>query len=118
MKTKNLFNLVLILTAVLALSFTSCKKETLDTGTADPATLKQLSADENDVQNVMNDAEGDITSVMSNNGGNFKSTEWLPCHATIDSLAKENDTISIFITYNGLSCNGKLNKTGQIETYQ
>jgi hypothetical protein len=115
MKTRTLFNLALILTAALALTFVSCKKDNLDTGTADPATLKQLSADENDVQDAMNDAEGDITSVMSNNGGNFKSTEWLPCHATVDSLSKENDTITIYITYNGLTCNGKLNKTGKIE---
>jgi len=114
MKTKNLIQLSVILVAAIALSFTSCKKDAIDKGTADPASLVQLSADENNVENVMNDAEGDITSVMSNNG-NLKSTAWLPCNATLDSLAVANDSLTMYITYNGLTCNGKSNRTGQIE---
>ena len=115
MKTKNLFRLGVILVSAITLTFTSCKKDNLDTGTADPATLKQLSADENQVDGVMNDAEIDITSTLSNNFTGLKSTEGLPCNATIDSLKKANDTIAIYITYKGLTCNGKVNRTGQIE---
>jgi hypothetical protein len=115
MKTKNLFQLAIILVSAITLTLTSCKKDNLDQGAADPTTLKQLSADENDVEGIMNDAEGDVTSVMSNNGGGLKSTEWLPCHATVDSLAITNDTVTIFITYNGLTCNGRQNRTGKIE---
>ncbi len=114
MKTKNLIQLSVILVSAIALSFTSCKKDAIDKGTADPASLVQLSSDENNVEGVMNDAEGDITSVMSNNAG-LKSTAWLPCNATLDSLAVANDTVTMYITYNGLTCNGKHNRTGQIE---
>jgi|APDOM4702015159_1054818.scaffolds.fasta_scaffold31920_1 hypothetical protein len=115
MKTKNLFQLAMILLATLALTFASCKKDDLDKGKADPASMEQLSADENNVESIMNDAESDITSVMSNNSGNFKSTAWLPCNATLDSLAVANDTVTLYITYNGLNCNGTRNRTGKIE---
>ena len=115
MKTKNLFQLAIILVSAIALTFTSCKKDNLNTGNADPTSLVQLTADENSVDGILKDAEGDVTSVLSNNGSGLKSTEWLPCHATVDSLAKVNDTVTIYITYNGLTCNGKQNRTGQIE---
>ncbi len=115
MKTKNFFRLGVILVSVMTLTFTSCKKDNLDTGTADPATLKQLSTDENDVDGIMNDAESDVNAVLSNDATGFKSTEGLPCNTTIDSLAKANDTIVIYITYNGLTCNGKVNRSGKIE---
>ncbi len=114
MKTKNLIQLAVILVSLLTITFSSCKKDDLNQGKADPASLNQLSADENDVESIMNDAESDITSVMTNNG-NFKSTAWLPCNATVDSLAVVNDTNTYYITYNGLSCNGRRNRTGKIE---
>lgn len=115
MKTKIHFRLAFILITSLALSFASCKKDNLDTGAADPATLKQLSTDENDVDGIMNDAEDDITAVLTNDFTGLKSSEVLKCNTTIDSLAKENDTVTIFITYNGLTCNGKVKRTGKIE---
>lgn len=115
MKTKTLSNLAIILASAIALTFSSCAKDDLSMGTADPSSLEQLSADENNVENILNDAEGDITSVLSNNGNGLKSTAWLPCNATVDSTAKINDSITIYITYNGLTCNGKRNRTGKIE---
>jgi hypothetical protein len=114
MKTKNLIHVAMILVAVAALMLTSCKKENINDGKANPASMEQLSADENNVENIMNDAENDVSSVMSNNG-NYKSTEFLPCNATLDSLAVANDTVTMYITYNGLSCNGNRNRTGKIE---
>jgi len=104
----------MILVAAAALALTSCKKENINDGTANPASMEQLSADENNVENIMNDAENDVSSVMSNNG-NYKSTEFLPCNATLDSLAVVNDTVTMYITYNGLNCNGTRNRTGKIE---
>ncbi|MFA5972811.1 MAG: hypothetical protein WC780_10710 [Lentimicrobiaceae bacterium] len=115
MKTKNFFRLAVIMVSVIALTFTSCKKDDLNQGTTDPAALEQLAVDENDVEGIMNDAETDITSTLAGNSSGFKSTEGLPCNATIDSLANANDTITIYITYNGLTCNHRLNKTGKIE---
>ncbi len=107
--------MAIILVSAIALTFTSCAKDDLTQGTSDPSTLEQLSADENNVDNIMKDVESDITSVMSNNSGSFKSTAWLPCNANVDSLAVKNDTITIFITYNGLTCDNKRNRTGKIE---
>jgi len=115
MKTKKLQNLAIILVSAIALTFTSCAKDDLSQGTADPATLEQLSADENDVDNVLKDSESDITSLMSDRSGGFKSTAWRPCGATIDSLAIAKDSIIIRITFNGLTCNEKNNRTGKIE---
>jgi hypothetical protein len=115
MKTKNLIQLGVILMTSLALTFTSCKKDNIEENKADPSSMQQLSADENNVENIMNDADNDVTSVMSNNGNSLKSTGWLPCNATVDSLAVANDTVTIYITYNGLNCNGTRNRTGQIE---
>lgn len=114
MKTKNLIQFAVVLVSAITLTLTSCKKDDLNTGTANPESLKQLSADENDVESIMNDAEGDVSNVMSN-GGNFKSTAWLPCNATLDSLAVANDTVTMYITYNGLTCNNKRMRTGKIE---
>ena len=115
MKTKKLIRLSIVLLSVVAFTFTSCKKDDLSNGKANPASLVQLTADENEVENVMNDAEGDISSVMANPGGGYKSGNMLPCNTTIDSLAVANDTITIFITYNGPNCSGRLIRTGKIE---
>jgi hypothetical protein len=115
MKTKKFPNLAIILVSAIVLTFASCAKDDLNQGLADPSSLEQLSVDENNVENILNDAEGDITSVLSNNGNGLKSTAWLPCNATVDSTAKINDSITIYITYNGLTCNGKRNRTGKIE---
>jgi phage-related protein len=115
MKTKTLFYLAVILISSVVLTFTSCAKEDLTSGPANTESLTQLSIDENNVENIFKDVEGDITSVLSNNGSGLKSTAWLPCNATVDSSARINDSITIYITYNGLTCNGKYNRTGKIE---
>lgn len=115
MKTKNLILLALVMIAALAFTFTSCKKDDLNNGTANPESLKQLSADENNIENIMNDAVSDISSIMSNNGGLYKSTAFLPCNATVDSVSILNDTITLYVTYDGLNCNNTRNRTGKIE---
>jgi len=115
MKTKKFSNLAIILVSAIVLTFASCTKDDLSQGTADTSSLEQLSADETNVESVLKDAESDITSVMSNNSGSFKSTSWRPCGASIDSLAIANDTITIRITFNGLTCNDKRSRTGKIE---
>ena len=50
MKTKNLIQLGVILMASLALTFTSCKKDNIEENKADPSSMQQLSADENNVE--------------------------------------------------------------------
>ena len=115
MKTKKIFHLAVILVSAIALTFTSCAKEDLSPTDANPESLSQLSTDENNIESVMNDAISDVSGVMSNNNGNLKSTAWLPCNATVDSLAVVNDTVTMYITYDGLNCNGTRNRTGKIE---
>jgi hypothetical protein len=55
----------------------------------------------------------DINTLLS--GGNLKSTDQLPCNATIDSTEVLNDTITIYITYNGKNCNNTRYRTGKVE---
>ncbi len=113
MKTKNLFRLSALLFAFVTISFTACQKETIDEGSSDSSSLVQLSRDENNVEAILDDASKDVEGVMMGQGG-YKSTSNLPCNATIDSASVVNDTITIYITYNGLNCNGTRNRSGQI----
>jgi len=115
MKTRNLIQLGTLFIAVTCFSLSGCKKDKIDQGNSDPASLEQLSTDENNVNAVTNDALNDVEGVLSYQAGSLKSTEGIPCNATIDSTSVQNDTITLFITYNGLSCNGKRNRVGQIE---
>ncbi len=112
MKTRNLIRLTALLIAVVALSVTGCKKDK-STSSVDPASMQQLANDENQVQNASDEAMNDVNNILS--GGNLKSTESLPCNATIDSTSVVNDTITIHITYHGLNCSGTRYRTGQVE---
>jgi len=112
MKTKTLSNLAVILVSAIALTFTSCAKEDLSMGTVDPLTIEQLSVDENYVENTLKDVEADITNALSVDSD---SSPWLTCNASITSGDVINDTSIIVITYNGLSCNGKISRSGKIE---
>lgn len=115
MKTRNLIQAGFLVLAVLTFSFTSCKKDKIDEGNSDFASIEQLSADENDVEAITDDAMKDVEGVLSYHGGQMKSTMGIPCNATLDSASVVNDTITLYITYNGLSCNGKRNRVGQVE---
>jgi hypothetical protein len=115
MKTRNYFQLVAFILAVMSLPLSSCKKDKIDKGNSDSASMEQLGTDENNMEGVMDDAIQDVEGVLSYHPSNLKSTGAIPCNATIDSLSVANDTITIRITYDGLNCNGTRNRTGQIE---
>lgn len=112
MKTAHYFRFAILLIAVLGLSLTGCKKEK-NTGPSDPTTLQQLSTDQQAVEATEEESMNDVNMYLS--GGNLKSTTMLPCNATIDSTAVINDTMVVYITYNGLNCRGNLYRTGQVE---
>ena len=112
MKTRNLIRFAALLIAVAGLAFTGCKKDK-NTSNADPSSLQQLASDENQVQNASDEAMNDVNGLMS--GGALKSTESVPCNATVDSTSVVNDTITYHITYNGLNCSGTRFRTGQVE---
>ncbi len=115
MKTTNLFRTIALILALTGLTLTSCKKDKLDEGKNDSTSLTQLSNDEINVEEISNDALQDVEGILSYNGGNLKSTDRIPCNATIDSTSVVNDTITIYITYDGLSCNGRRLRTGQVQ---
>ncbi|HEX7412063.1 MAG TPA: hypothetical protein VF298_07995 [Bacteroidales bacterium] len=115
MKSRKLFQLSFILVALLGFSLTGCKKDNMNQGSTDTSSMLQLTTDEINVEDAMDDASKDAETVMSFGSGQEKSTIGLPCNATIDSTAIINDSISLFITYDGLNCNGTRNRTGKIE---
>jgi hypothetical protein len=115
MKSMKLIQLSFMFIALLGFSLTGCKKDNLNQGDSDNTSMLQLTTDEINVENAMDDASKDAEAVMSYGGGSVKSTAGLPCNATIDSTSVINDSITLFITYDGLNCNGTRNRTGKIE---
>ena len=113
MKTTNFFRLAFLLLAVIGLSLAGCKKDKNSDPSADSSSLQQLSADEQSFESALDESMNDVDLFLSN--GNLKSTNMLPCNATIDSTSVVNDTITIYITYNGLNCSGTRYRTGQVE---
>ena len=107
------FKTGLLLLAIAGLTFTGCQKEKQNDLTPDSSSLQQLSKDENTLQNASDEALNDVNQVLSGSG--LKSTELWPCNATIDSTAVINDTITFFITYDGLNCNQTRFRTGKVE---
>ena len=115
MKTNNLIRLSAILVILLGLIFTGCtKKTTTDTTSSNTSSLQQLTIDENNMENNSDEAMNDANAVLSP-GGLLKSSELLPCNATIDSTPVHNDTITIYIRYHGYTCNNNKYITGNIE---
>jgi len=113
MKTNKWITFSFMLIAAAAFLFSGCKKDRKDDLSSESVSLQQLSKDEVNVQNASDEALNDANAVLS--GGNQKSTEMFPCHATIDSTSVINDTITIYITYNGPDCRNKFIRTGQVE---
>jgi len=113
MKTMKVLKLGALLIVVAGLSLTGCKKDKQNNLSPDSSNLQQLSKDENTVTAVSDETMNDVNNYLSS--GNLKSTESVPCHAWVDSTAVVNDTITFFITYNGLNCNGTRTRTGQVE---
>lgn len=115
MKTGKFLTFALLNLLTAGVILTSCQKDDKDVkGSNDPSTMTNLNDDEGRVEEAMDESLKDAEGVMSNVNGNLKN-RWVPCNATLDSTAVTNDTITYFITYNGLSCDGNRNRTGQVE---
>jgi hypothetical protein len=113
MKTNNLFRITFLVLAIAGLFLTGCKKDKETEPVGDSTAVQQLSGDEEAFESALDESMNDVDLFLSN--GNLKSTDILPCNATIDSTAVVNDTITIYITYNGLNCSGTRFRTGQVE---
>jgi hypothetical protein len=113
MKSTNLFRLIFLVLAVIGLSLSGCKKDKTTDPSSDSTSLQQLSTDEESFESSMDESMNDVNNYLS--GDNLKSTGKLPCNATIDSTGVVNDSVTIYITYNGLNCSGTRYRTGQVE---
>ena len=112
MKTKNMLRLAFFVLAIVSLSFTGCKKEKNENPSNESASLQQLSLDEESVESGMDESMNDVNMLLS--AGGLKSTDSLPCHATLDSTTVYNDTLTIYLTYDGLNCNQTRIRTGKV----
>lgn len=112
MKTTNLFRLAFLILAIIGLSLTGCKKDK-NSDPNDSTSLQQLSNDEQQVESATEESMNDVNNLLSS--GNLKSGNQLPCGATVDSTGVINDSITIYITYNGNNCNNTRFRTGQVE---
>ena len=113
MKSTNLFRLTFLILAIIGLSWAGCKKDKNTEPSSDSSSLQQLAGDEETMESSMDESMNEINNFLS--GGILKSTAFLPCNATVDSTPVVNDTITIYITYNGLNCLGTRYRTGQVE---
>ena len=113
MKTRNLIRFTALLIVVAGLSVAGCKKDKNDNSSADPTSMTQLAGDENQVQNASNEAMNDVNLFLSQ--GLLKSTDNVLCNATLDSTRIANDSVTFYITYNGLNCSQTRFRTGKVE---
>lgn len=116
MKTQNMMKLSLFLVGMLAISLTGCKKDNSTTTQTTPisASIQNQSSDETQVTQASDEAMNDVNNVLNGQAAG-KSTEFIPCNATLDSTAVINDTITYYITYDGWNCNHHLFRTGRVE---
>lgn len=113
MKTKIMLRLSLLPVLFVVLAFAGCSKEDPEEPKANSSSLQQLTVDDNRIERATDDINGDVEFLMS--GNNLKSTNYLPCNVTVDSSEVINDTITYYITYNGLNCPETLYRTGKVE---
>lgn len=124
MKITKILSATALIIALAGFGLTSCQKDKLEKGSNDSTTMNELTADELTVEEATNESMEDVEGVLGGNGGGgnggggngFKSSAFIPpCNATVDSTELINDTITIYITYDGLSCNGRVYRTGKVE---
>jgi len=102
---------LLIVIGLVAFFMLGCQKEKESPVIIDTTSLQQLTSDDLKVDNAIDESMNDASEMI----GTLKSTEILPCNATLDSVKVFNDTNHYYITYNGLNCAGTKLRNGQIE---
>ncbi len=113
---KNLFFSLMLVSASVLFFAPGCSKDKDEVNDTDVNTGTQISNDEQFVDDesdrILDEAN---TFVMQGMLKSTEATEISPCNANLDSVRIVNDTVVFYITYNGLSCNGKINRTGNAE---
>ncbi len=116
MKSKKILLPAILAIAIAGLTVTSCNKDDKEKqkGSNDYSSMANLSKDEMAVEEASDESMTDVEQLLAGNSGNNKSAQDI-CNATIDSTEVVNDTITYYITYDGLSCDGRRLRTGQVE---
>lgn len=108
-----------MLLLTLSFSFAGCNKDDLTNGTKDSKSLKQLSVDETNIEQLTDESLQDVDGFLTQGPGNggLKSTlgNGIPCNVTVDSAYVINDTLTIVFNYDGIDCSGKRMRTGKVE---
>ena len=106
--------IIAVLILVFSLAIVGCKKNPGPEIT-DTSSLETLSQDENFVVQSSDAIMNDVCSFLSES--DLKSTNWWmpPCNATLDSVVVINDTVTLYVTYDGLNCAGTRTRTGNVE---
>ena len=102
--------ILFIVLCFTVLFLTNCKKDNTTDSSPDTTTLQQLSKDDINVDNSIDESMNDVSGIVGNN----TKSQWTPCNATIDSIKTFSDTIHYYITYNGLNCTQKVFRQGNV----
>lgn len=114
MKTKSFLTYATVLAFLGAVTFAGCSKDNEESVQVNTSSIEKLANDENNVEDMTDDALNDATNIMG--GNHLKSAGQFPCNATVDSAVISNDTLAVYITYNGENCRGNKFITGQVIT--
>ena len=106
---KNLVRVLFI--SLLVIWFYGCQKEKQTDTTVDTTTIQQMTADNTNVDNFVDESMNDVESILMDT----KSTLTLPCNAVLDSVRTLHDTVTKYITYNGLNCNQTKMRVGHVQ---
>lgn len=115
MKQKLLKSAVLLVGLIL-LGMGGCSKDKEEVNETDVNNATQISTDEQFVADesdrILDESN---TFVMQHFLKASDAIEFTPCNVNLDSVRVVNDTTVFYLTYNGLSCNGRINRTGHAE---
>lgn len=115
MKTRNILKISALLVAVFVITMTGCKKDDPKDDSVNTTTMQQMAVDQDNMETVINETSRDIDGVFSPRLKGSGYNQGMPCNVTIDSTAIANDTITLYLVYNGPNCQGNLYRTGMIE---
>lgn len=117
MKTIQKFSYALVLLAMFGFILAGCSKskDNQDVTNKKTSDIQQLAVDDNNVENASDEVANDANIVLSGGNGVKSTANQWPCGVTVDSANIQNDSVTYYLTYNGLNCGGHLYRTGNVE---
>lgn len=99
--SKSIKQIVILIMALVVV--TACKKDEPEEVITDSAPVQQLSTDDKNVVDNIDEVIIDVGLILSSNNLNLKISG-TPCNASIDTVISANDTMYYHLRYNGLNC--------------